>query len=208
MQQQPLDFEFETPQNANADINANSLVKFFHKLRPNKAKDVLDPAHADMPSSVDVLYIDIRQPGSRDPIIRPATAKDTNVDFPRHYNAFKSRTAPPTEGFPLADWPGITRSQVEELSFFNIKTVEHLANMADVHTDKVRGLVTLKQKAKVYLDDLKDSAASNALVAMNKKLEATNAALEERLAIMEARFAGADTVAEPDTTPSRRRVQK
>ena len=58
--------DFNAPNNATQNEDANLLCKFFYKMRPNKAKDILDPEHNDLPDSVEVEYYDIKVPGERD----------------------------------------------------------------------------------------------------------------------------------------------
>ena len=71
--------------------------------------------------------------------------------------AFKQRMEAPEDGFALKDWAAITRAQVEELAFKNIKTVEQLASVADSSAVSIRGLTTLKQKAKAHIEGKRNS---------------------------------------------------
>jgi hypothetical protein len=129
------------------------------------------------------VYIDIRQPGNRDwGVVAPATAQDFER-FPLHYQKFMARQGQTfDEGTPLSEWPGISRTQVEELKFFNCLTVEHLASMSDANTSKFHGMQMLKQKAKAYIELAKENSVIDALAAANRR----NEELEERLAKMEA----------------------
>jgi hypothetical protein len=184
--------DYDTPQNATANEDANLLCKFFYKMRPNKKKDVLDPSHADLPDKVEVEYYDIKVPGERDSRSGPVN-EGIKQRFPRHYAAFKQRIAAPVDGSPLVDWAAITRVQVEELAFKNIKTIEHLANVSDAHTGSMRGLTALKQKAQAYLAQKEDTKFVDQLTDQLGVRDKTISALEDRLAIMEKRFAEGDT---------------
>ena len=105
-------------------------------------------------------YIEIRFPGNRtDAVARPATLDD-KARFARHYEAFKRREEVPEEGTPLAEWPIITRTQVEELAFFNVKTVEQLAAVPDHQAQKFMGFNTLRQKARDFLEQSKRGVES------------------------------------------------
>jgi len=113
------------------------------------------------------------QPGNKNTVVvRPANARDKQR-FPTHWRLWKERTSEEEviSGTRLTDWPGVTRGQVEELSFFNIKTVEQLANMADSNTGAMMELVTLKEKAKKYLGVAKEAATSDALEAANRRID-------------------------------------
>lgn len=135
-------------------MDAQLLVRFFIKARQNKEAT----AEQGRPIYKDVEYCEIRVRGNRDPqACRPATYADKQR-FPRHYDAFKKRVELPEEGTPLSEWPQISRSQVEELSFVNIKTVEQLIEVADTHIAKVQGGYALKQKATEWIKNANDNA--------------------------------------------------
>jgi len=193
--------DFEAPQNATANEDANLLCKFFYKMRPNKAKDVLNPDHIDIPDKVEVEYYDIKVPGERDSRSGPVN-EGIKQRFPRHYAAFIARVAPPVDGSPLKEWAAITRVQVEELEFANIKTIEHLSNVSDAHTQNMRGLTALKQKAKAYLAQKEDTKFVDQLTEQLDVRDKTISSLEERLALMEKRFL------EGDTEKTTRKVKK
>jgi hypothetical protein len=124
------------------------MVKF--EIRPKVDQEA--SAEAGRPVSIDREYISIRAPGAADTVIRPATEGDRQR-FPRHYAAFKQRitTDDVLEGTLLKDWPQIRRSQVEELSFHGIKTVEQLAAVSDANGQPLMGFHGLKSKAKEWL---------------------------------------------------------
>lgn len=137
-----------------SDMDAQLLVRFFMKSKQNNAAS----AEQGRPIFKEVEYCEIRVRGNRDPqACRPATYADKQR-FPRHYDAFLKRVELPEEGTPLAEWPQISRSQVEELSFVNIKTVEQLVEVADTHISKVQGGYALKQKATDWIKNANDNA--------------------------------------------------
>ncbi len=141
-------------QSAQTDEDKKLLVKFFIKAKQDQAK-TLEEGH---PIFRDVEYIDIKIPGDRTGgACRPATPRDKQR-FPKHYEMFKQRTETPLEGTPLSEWPLVTRSQVEEFAFHNIKTVEHLAGMADSNTINFMGMGTLKAKAVKWLEKAGEEA--------------------------------------------------
>lgn len=110
----------------------------------------------------DVEWIDIRIPGNRDNVVtRPARPGDRQR-FPQHYAAFKQRigTEQQEVGTPLSAWPwhGMTRARVEELKYFNVRTVEQLAALADSSGQQIMGFHAMKQAAGAYLEAQKSSA--------------------------------------------------
>jgi len=152
---QVAEFDTENFESRNQSAEDKKLlVKFFLKPRNDRAAS-LEAGH---PIFKDVEYIDIKIPGSRNTgLILPASAKDKNR-FAEHSARFKGRMDKPSEGTPLKEWPLITRSMCEELAFINIKTVEALAGVADVHINQFMGGIDMKQKAIDWLEVAQDEA--------------------------------------------------
>lgn len=177
-------------------------VRFFLYPKKNEAKSKA----AERPIFEDVEYIEIMQPGNKDSIVRrPATAMDKDR-FPEHYKMWKARTGEEEQivGTRLTDWAGITRGQAEELSFFKIKTVEQLANMADSNNINMIGLQGLKQKAVKYLDDTADEATLTRL----KDMENENAAMKSENAAMRAQLEEILANQDSEEKPKRKRRTK
>jgi hypothetical protein len=160
------------------------LVKFFIKPLQDKAATLAE----GRPIFRETVYVDIRIPGERDSAAcRPASKADIQR-FPEHYRAFRNRVSDTEEiGTPLSQWPLISRSQAEELAFFNVKTVEQLAGMPDSSNHNFRAIISLKQDAQKWLSDNKDKQAlqaefdkreqalQNQLKAMQEQLDALSA---------------------------------
>lgn len=144
------------------------LVKFFThpKLDPQGSAEKGRPIYVETP------YVQIMQPGNKDSIIqRPATEMDKNR-FAEHFRKYEAReTEEHIEGTPLEMWPGITRSQCEELKFLNVVTVEQLANISDSNAQNVMGIAYLKQKAQIYLESSKDEATTQALADAQSQIQ-------------------------------------
>lgn len=138
----------------------------------------------------DLTFINIRFPGNKtSQPDREATEMDKKR-FPNHYSKFLAREdQEAVDGTPLTEWPAITRSQVEELKFFNVLTVEHLANMSDANSGNIMGLNSLKQKAKTFLHMAKEGASladMEALKDENADLKLMMADMKTRLDAMDA----------------------
>jgi len=142
-------------------------VKFFVEPLKNDARS----AQEGRPIFEDVEWISIMSPGSRNEVRRPTRPGDLER-FPQHYARFKAREEQEIiDGTPLTEWTGITRSQAEELKFWNILTVEQLANCSDQNTQNFKGLVTLKQSAIKFLEAAEGKDAKyEELMEMNKAL--------------------------------------
>jgi hypothetical protein len=164
------------------------LVKFYSEPVQDAAKSEAE----GRPIFVDKDMIMIRVPGQANPLKNTIATDFDKRRFPEHYRKYKERVSQvPVEGTPLAQWPGISRSQVEEFRFFNIVTVEQLANMSDAHSHKFMGINALKAKAKAYLEASSTQAAINRENAVNKQLEeqlAVNQSLTEANDKLEARL--------------------
>ncbi len=152
---QTADFDVNSFEySAQSEEDKKLLVKFYIKPRQDRAKTLEE----GRPFFKDTEYIDIRIPGDRaGGVSRVATDRDKKR-FPEHYDRFKQRVEEPLDGTPLSEWPLVTRSQVEEFAFHNIKTVEHLAGMADTHTKNFMGMNNLKAKAVKWLEKAGEEA--------------------------------------------------
>ncbi len=62
------------------------------------------------------------------------------------------------EGTPLAGWPGLTEGQRKELAYFNIFTVEQLAELSDGYASNMMGIQQFKQAAKRFVEAAKSAA--------------------------------------------------
>lgn len=173
--------DFEVSQQAKQDEAL--LVKFYTK----SVQDTARSASEGRPVFKDVEYVDIRIPGSRDGAARPATVRD-KARFPRHYQAFQQRIELPEEGTPLLEWPPMSRSMAEEMAFFNIKTVEQLANVSDGVAGQYMGAAVYKQKAIAWLEmsrkDVTVEHLQGELASRDKMLEQ----LQEQLDTLQARM--------------------
>lgn len=124
------------------------MVRFFYKNVENK----MESQAQGRPVFKEKTYIEIRIAGQRDAqACRPVTHNDKQR-FAAHFEAFEKRMEPPTEGMPLAEWPQISRSQAEELSFLHIKTVEQLATVKDGNMQNFMGGYALREKAQKWLE--------------------------------------------------------
>jgi len=166
--------------NAQSKLDESLLVKFFTQQREDKTASLKE----GRPIFKDVEYIDIKVPGNRSGgACRPAQYRDKQ-HFPRHYAAFQQRKEMPLEGTPLAEWPLMSRRQVEELAFNNIKTVEHLVAMSDSDTAKFMGMNTLRRKAKMWLDNTDKTARINEI----ESLKTANTEKDEKILTLESQM--------------------
>lgn len=205
--------------NETAEADKALLVRFYVK----SVQNIAETEAKGRPVFREKEYIEIRYAGNRsDAIARPASEKD-KARFPRHYEAFKQRVEMPEEGTPLSEWPVVSRSQAEELAFYNIKTVEQLAACSSQNGSKFMGFNTLQEKAKKFLElsthmveagqlkdelDKRDKEVSE-LTSVVAKLKARLDATEKAAATeVKAEVPSQPRDEEPAPKPSRRRRSK
>ena len=130
-----------------AEADKALMVRFFYKNVQNK----MESQKLGRPVFKEKTYIEIRIAGQRDAqACRPATYADKQR-FAAHLDAFEKRVEAPIEGMPLMEWPLITRTQAEEISFIHIKTVEQLATVKDGNIQNFMGGYALREKAQKWL---------------------------------------------------------
>ena len=186
------DFE----QSQQQQMDATLLVKFFEKPVPDQAAT----KEEGRPMFKDVEFIEIRTPGNRDAVCRPARQRDIDR-FPKHYEAYKDRISTDhLEGTPLSEWAPMARSRVEELAFHNVKTVEQLAGMPDSNVSQFMGMNVMKQKAQQWLQQAQDGKASAELHSELEKRDGEIAELKKAVkALTEAQAAPSKPAARKKT---------
>lgn len=126
----------------------------------------------------DTLYIRIMVPGDKHSIVdRPATADDKKR-FGRYLDAFKNGLEMEDQGTPLTVVPWLSPSQVEEYKYFNIYTVEQLAEVGDNVGQKFRQFNEHKRRATEFVQGM---VPENVRVELNER--------DERIAELEAKLA-------------------
>jgi hypothetical protein len=153
--------------------DARLWVKFEMRPRLDEAKS----NEAGRPIYDEVEWIVIMVPGDRDTVERPISYQDKQR-FSKQYDHWKSTGKEAVSGTPLESWPVITRSQVEELKHFRVRTVEDLANLADSSVQNFMGLVSLKNKAKAFLEAASGNGGAKFQAAIEQK-DAQIATLEK-----------------------------
>lgn len=148
------------------------IVHFYRRPVEDEAKSAAE----GRPVYVEQEYIKILTPGDKDNVIdRPvwfgANPACDNRRYPAEYEAWKRDGSNIVVGTPLSAWPSISRSQIEEMKHFNVRTVEQLAELADAHAQKFLGIQKLKQGARDFLEQAKGGAVTTRLRAENDSLK-------------------------------------
>jgi hypothetical protein len=166
------------------------FVQFYLGSIQNEEKSVA----AGHPVFDAVPFVKIMVPGDKNSLIDTPADATYKRRFARLWSNFQQSLSQDISGFPLRDWPAITRSQAEELIHMNVYTVEQLATLADVYGAKIMGFNDLKRKAQAYLEQARDSAFAQKMAKENQELKdqiAANQAEIKRLSdLFEAMQAG------------------
>jgi len=152
-----------------------AFVRFHLLPKQNEAKS----AEAGRPIFEDVEYVEIIVPGNETnrPVLKVTVIERQR--FAQQYRRWKeSGVSDYNEGTPLTEVPWITRSQVEELAFARIKTLEQLAGVSDTVCQRMMGLTELRRKALDTMARAEAEAPFSKIQAQLDALVAANAALQ------------------------------
>ena len=129
---------------------------------------------AGRPIFEDREYVRIIIPGDRRTQVVEMVNDEHKARWPKHYEAFKAGLEAPSEGTPLKDWPPISRSQVEELAYHHVRTLEQLAGVDDLKLQNLgMGMHHLRAQARLSLEmAAKGTAPLSKLIAENERLNA------------------------------------
>lgn len=174
------------------------------KRNPQKSLDAGRDIYEDTP------YVKIMAAGDKDNIVQRPVRDTDKQRFPKQWQAFVNKEEQVQEGTPLAEWAGISRSQVEELKFYNIRTVEALANMPDSANANFMAIGALKQKAKAFMEDSRLMAPIERLNIENTNLRAEINKLKDMINNLSSSPAPSvlDDAGEERPTSSTRRTRK
>src|SRR3990167_6166568 len=143
------------------DPDAALVAEFY--LKP--IQDMFQSSKQGRPIFSDVIYVHINVPGIKDSDWHIVARSDHQQRFPRQWAHFQNKmTGDAREvGTPLAEWPVLTRSQVEEFRGLKFFTIESIANAGDAQISNL-GMMggmsphILRDKARAYLKAAADSA--------------------------------------------------
>lgn len=146
--------------------DANLVVAFYTKPVRNNFKSTEE----GRPIYEDREFIKIIIPGNRDITDTPVT-ESYKQRFAAKYAAYKANKETEIIGTPLSELTWMGASQVAEFNALNVRTVEQLVALPDVHAQKFMGFSQLKARCERFLK----AAAGEA---PDLKLERENEALK------------------------------
>jgi FtsZ-binding cell division protein ZapB len=159
------------------------LVRFFMRTIEHK----FNSQREGRPMFVEIPYIEILTPGSRDTLVTEATEHYQNR-FRRQWENFKAREEAPMEGTPLAEVPWMSRSQVAELGALNIKTIEQLINIPDSLSQRIMGFSQLRERMQRFLAASQGESVTGKLDMEIAELKLRNTELTEKVQNLMARL--------------------
>ena len=160
-------------------------VKFFIKSVP----DNFSTEKKGRPIFIDETWIEIKVPGNNLTKIERPKYREDEVRFPRHWAYFQQTHSKDgmSIGTPLSQWSLLRPAQVEELKGLQFYTVEQVAGASD---EQLRSMgmgpgmapSAFRERAKLYLENAKDTALAVKQAEEINDLKARLAALEKTAA--------------------------
>jgi hypothetical protein len=129
----------------------------------------------------DIDWVEIIAAGNANNIIRRKATEEDKDRFRRQFSVFcrdKEATGEQLIGTPLPEVPWLTKSQVSELAYMHIHTLEQLASVDDAACARFAGLYDMKRKAKAAVEASQKSAP---MTEMAMKMEQMEVQLRELL---------------------------
>lgn len=148
----------------------------------------------------DIPYIEIFVPGDSTLTVDTPVREEHKKRFPMHWAHFQNTHGEDTReiGTPLAQWPRLKPSQVEELRALKFFTVESIAGVSDANLQRLPAITgvsghTLREAAKRFLEIAHNDAAVAQYEERAKAIEAKaaeeKAEMQKKLDDLQAQIA-------------------
>lgn len=157
--------------------------------------DPVKTAEAGRPVTRDVDYVGISNPGSRDEHVKAIRANDAKFmdEYGDLYRKWKETLEQPADGTALEMVPFLTPSEIAELKYYNVRSLEQLGSVSDQGLSKMGpGFRQKRDQAIAYMKNAQDSSSAT-------RLASENVLLRQRIGDLEAevRRIGALAAAHP-----------
>ena len=159
--------------------SANLFVEFYEDALeiPFKSEQEGRPVYEQR------TFVRIMVPGDATSIIETPATQEHKDMYRRQYERFQKGQKDVVEGTPLTMWPVVNKSQIKECEFFEVRSVEQLAELSDTSCKRMgMGYMELRSKAKAWLLAAKDASVVTRQAAENDRLQAEIEALKEQIA--------------------------
>jgi len=135
----------------------------------------------------EIDYIKIITPGSRD-VFATEVTPSYQQRFPDQWAKYKAQEKQSISGTPIDTVPWLTVSQVQELKYFNILTVEQILGASDTVAQKFQGFHMLRARAKTFMDAAANEAEKTKLNSMLAERDSQIKTLSESVASLSAKL--------------------
>lgn len=177
-----------------------ALVEFYRGALQNNIKS----AEAGRPIFDEYDFVRIQTPGDTRTLIETRAIDSHKQSYPKAWDAYSRGLEAVTEGTPLSEWPSATASQIKELQYINIRTVETLAEVSDGNIQKMGpGYQQLRQRARDYIAQSKDIAQATKSARENERLREEMALMKEQMDALRAQLAAHSSDTEEKRGPGR-----
>ncbi len=98
------------------------------------------------------------------------------------YEAWLKGHELPTNGTPLAIWPGVSTAMADELKKYNIRTVEEVRDLLEAQLERIKlpNMRALKSQAAAFLENMKGAEAAEREAERDEEIANLKAALDEQ----------------------------
>lgn len=154
------------------------LARFYKQAEQNNFRSQAE----GRPIFDEFVWVSILIPGDKNTKIERRMTEEDKARFPLAWRRYQQAETVSEVGTPIEQWPRVSVSQVAELKYMNITTVEQLADLSDAICQKMMGLVQLRTEAKAYITAAKDGAHAQNLAAELAKRDEQIERLNEQVA--------------------------
>jgi hypothetical protein len=169
--------DYEMPDVDTSKADARLVVRFSMQPRLDSARS----AEEGRECYREVEFVTILIPGDKTLTVnRPVMASDKQR-FPQQYAAFKNKQGEAIIGTPLSAWGMVNEGQRRELEYFNIRTVEQLAEVSDGFAGNMMGVHALKAQAQRYMATTKEAAPTIKLMKELEQRDNSISALKDQI---------------------------
>ena len=130
-------------------------IPFFHTVAV--VDEDATKKNGGVPVFKDQVFVEIRIPGQRDIVDRPAEAKD-KTRWPKQWEQYEKGEKQLLDGIPISEWANSTEAERKTVLQLGITTLEQLAGLGDDAAAKSR-VLKLKDKAQKFLNSRNNAAA-------------------------------------------------
>lgn len=161
-------------------INERGLsVEFFLE----SVEQLAESKQCGFPVFKEVPHVRIAVPGDPYNVVCHIATQGHKDMYPMAWQTFNNQNQPVIDGMPIKEWPVINRSQVQMAHFYNVMSVEQLAELSDVNMSRMGAeWRELRDKARAYLKYAEDNKELARTTAENEALKQKLADLEEQTA--------------------------